>query len=440
MIKKIYNELIDSNYFKNLFILTSGVGFSQLIPLLLLPILTRFFSPYDFGLLAIFLAAIQLIATSSTFRLEMAVVLPKKDTDAAILCIRAFVTLLLISFIITIIIFGAWTFIINSDYELIISTLNITDLIRQDNFNDRYFPLIIYLVPLGAIFLGFYNILYSWNNRKELYKNMSYSHISHSLLSTPLSIAFYFSPLNKFSLILGQITGRLMACFLLLRHLLITIKSIPYSLIISRLPILTYQYRKFIYFETPHSILNFFAQKIILGFFTAFFGLFTVGILDLADKIIGKPLGVISNSFKTVFYQRLTTAKDKLAIFKKSVFLMLVISTCLIIPFYILPENFFVIVLGPEWADIGMYIKLLCPLLFARFVFNVVMPSLSYTLQNHYLLIWQLIYLILLLFMFWYIPSSNVEDMLFIYSLLGAFMYSLLGFMSYLVLKNKCQT
>ena len=42
--------------------------------------------------------------------------------------------------------------------------------------------------------------------------------------------------------------------------------------------------------------------------------------------------------------------------------------------------------------------------------------------------------------MFWYIPSSNVEDMLFIYSLLGAVMYSLLGFMSYLVLKNKYQT
>ena len=52
IIKDLYKELLDSNYFKNLFILTSGVGFSQIIPLLILPILTRFFSPYDFGVLA----------------------------------------------------------------------------------------------------------------------------------------------------------------------------------------------------------------------------------------------------------------------------------------------------------------------------------------------------------------------------------------------------
>ena len=76
--------------------LTTGVGFSQLIPLILLPILTRYFSPEEFGFLAIFMAITQLIAIASTFRLEMAVVLPKKDTDAAILCLTAFLSLLLI--------------------------------------------------------------------------------------------------------------------------------------------------------------------------------------------------------------------------------------------------------------------------------------------------------------------------------------------------------
>ena len=39
-----FREIYRSQYFRNLFLLSSGVGFSQLIPLLLLPILTRFFS------------------------------------------------------------------------------------------------------------------------------------------------------------------------------------------------------------------------------------------------------------------------------------------------------------------------------------------------------------------------------------------------------------
>ena len=96
MIFDIISELKSSKYLKNILVLSSGVGISQLIPLIALPFLTRFFSPYDFGILAIFLALTQLIAISSTLRLEMAVVLPKKYS-AAILCLNAFVLLVITS-------------------------------------------------------------------------------------------------------------------------------------------------------------------------------------------------------------------------------------------------------------------------------------------------------------------------------------------------------
>ena len=66
-IKNTYVELIHSQYVKNLFVLIAGVSFSQLIPLLLLPILTRFFSPVDFGVFALFMAIIQLLAITMTF-------------------------------------------------------------------------------------------------------------------------------------------------------------------------------------------------------------------------------------------------------------------------------------------------------------------------------------------------------------------------------------
>jgi len=199
---------------------------------------------------------------------------------------------------------------------------------------------------------------------------------------------------------------------------------------------LSKDYRKFIIYETPHTILNFFSQKIIIALFSVFFGLFTVGIFDLADKIIAKPLGVISNSFKTVFYKRLTTAQDKIKIFKKSLFLMILISCLLVLPFYFVPDNFFIFLLGAEWGDTGKYIKLLCPLLFVRFITNVITPSISYSLQNHYLLIWQILYFLFLITLFYCIYSFPVEDVLFLYSLLGAIMYLVLGFISFSVLKK----
>ncbi|MAQ31517.1 MAG: hypothetical protein CMD26_02115 [Flavobacteriales bacterium] len=429
LMKNILHEIMHSQYVKNLFILTSGVGLSQLIPLLLLPLLTRFFSPVEFGVLALFLAIVQLLSTTTTFRLEMAVLLPKKDSDAAILCLISFFTLftsvLLISFLF-----------------LILSSCGVLDSIKNILFNNNVhelYTLLIYLIPLGILLMGCYNILYSWNNRLELYKNMSYSHLVHSFLSTPLAIVLSFSSLQFIALILGQIIGRFLACFLLIKSFFNIISEISKSDFLNKSKVLLSKYRKFIFFETPHSILNFVSQKYIIAFFTAFFGLFTVGIFDLSDKILGKPLGIISNSFKTVFYKRLTTAKDKISIFKKSILLMTVISFVLTTPFYLIPDTFFIVLLGQEWSDTGRYIQLICPLLFSRFVFNVVTPAISYTLQNHFLLIWQIFYMICLVLLFSIVQEFNVEKVLFVYSIFGALMYVVLGWIAFLVLKKHIQ-
>ena len=416
---KFFKEIYRSQYFRNLFLLSSGVGFSQLIPLLLLPILTRFFSPEDFGLFALFMAIIQLLAISTTLRLEMAVVLPKKNTDAALLCLMSLIALISFS-----IFFFFFLFILHKSGVLI----------ALFSFSDFYW--LVYLIPAGMFLLGFYNILYSWNNRLELYKNMSYSHIAHSIFSTPSSILFYFLNLKPIGLILGQIIGRVIACVFLLTDLLNTLKLINRNDILKSIFCLLKTYKKFILFETPHAVLNFFSQKYIILVFSTLFGLFTVGVFDLADKIIGKPLGVISTSFKTVFYKRLTTAKDQLTLFKKSMVLTSVISLLLIIPFYIIPDNIFILFLGPEWIDVGKYIQLICPLFFSRFVFNVVTPTISYTFKNHYLLIWQIIYVFLLILLLAIIKNMNVEEVLFIYSMFGAFMYTCLGYIAFIVLKK----
>ena len=428
-IENILHEIIHSQYVKNLFVLTTGVGLSQLIPLLLLPLLTRFFSPAEFGVLALFLAVIQLLSIVATFRLEMAVLLPKKDSDAAILCFISFFILLTSVLLISL-------------FFLILSVCGVLDSINNTLFNNNVHELgsfLIYLIPLGILLMGCYNILYSWSNRLELYKKMSYSHLAHSFLSTPLAIILSFSSLQFIALILGQIIGRFFACLLLIRSFFNIIGELSEPGFINKTKESLSKYRKFIFFETPHSILNFISQKYIIAFFTAFFGLLTVGVFDLADKILGKPLGIISNSFKTVFYKRLTTAKDKLSIFKKSILLMTVISLVLTAPFYLIPDTFFIVLLGQEWSDVGKYIQLICPLLFSRFIFNVITPAISYTLQNHFLLIWQIFYMLCLVLLFNIIQAFHVEKVLFLYSIFGALMYALLGLIAFLVLKKHIQ-
>ena len=82
-------------------VLAGGTALGQLIAALSSPILTRFYTPGDFGVLATFISIFSLLLTVNSFRYELAITLPEDDGDAA--NITVLVLLLVIS---TTIVFG----------------------------------------------------------------------------------------------------------------------------------------------------------------------------------------------------------------------------------------------------------------------------------------------------------------------------------------------
>lgn len=71
-----------SSFNKNVLTLATGVSIGQAIPLLISPILTRIYSPEDFGILALFLSIATLISVISSGRYEQAIMLPDTDEEA----------------------------------------------------------------------------------------------------------------------------------------------------------------------------------------------------------------------------------------------------------------------------------------------------------------------------------------------------------------------
>ena len=60
----------------------TGTTIAQAIPIAISPILTRIYSPEDFGILALFMAIVMIFGSISNGRYELAIMLPKKDQDA----------------------------------------------------------------------------------------------------------------------------------------------------------------------------------------------------------------------------------------------------------------------------------------------------------------------------------------------------------------------
>ncbi len=72
-----------SEFVRNSLKLVSGAAIAQAISLLLAPVITRLYSPSDFGTFTFLIALAGGIALIGTFRYEMAIMLPKDDKSAA---------------------------------------------------------------------------------------------------------------------------------------------------------------------------------------------------------------------------------------------------------------------------------------------------------------------------------------------------------------------
>ena len=66
----------------NILTLMVGTTLSQAVPIAIMPILTRIYTPEDFGLYAIYGAIITILGTIASGRYELAILLPDKDEDA----------------------------------------------------------------------------------------------------------------------------------------------------------------------------------------------------------------------------------------------------------------------------------------------------------------------------------------------------------------------
>ena len=411
-----FNKLVSSSFLRNVITLSAGMGLASFISFCFLFILTRLFTPEEFGKWDVFMRIIQLVAILFTLRLEMTIVLPKDQKEATKVSLLSLVILSLLSFL-SLIIF----FLFHDYFNSLIG-----------NHFDSWW---LILIPFGGFFLGFYNILLNWNSRFENYKKISKSNVIHSFVSSPLSAALYF--LGTLGLILGQIFARVIAIYFLIHNFFSEIKKIKFSEFFNSSKNLIKKYKSFPLFEIPQSLLQRFSNDIIF-YFTAFaFGGATVGILSVSEKILAKPLNIISESFKVAFYQRLTIEKNKTTFFLKSVlgmFFFGVLAVCLI---YFIPVDAFKFLLGDnDWVKVGLYIKIISPLVLSRFVFVMASGAIAYRLKNHITLLWRILYCVLLIILFSCIKWDSDEELLLIYSVLGALMYLFLGILSFFVLKK----
>ncbi len=178
------------DFLKNVSMLASGTALSQVITILIAPLLTRLFMPEDYGFFAIFISIVAILSVLATCRYEMAIILPRQSKEGE----EIYLLSVLIAFSMSIFIF----FIVYFFSENINLMFNFTE--------SAY---LIYLIPLFVLFAGIGLSNDFFLNRNKDYSSMSYLKISQSISIAMATLILGYFSFGVHGLILGNLIGML---------------------------------------------------------------------------------------------------------------------------------------------------------------------------------------------------------------------------------------
>jgi len=356
-----------NEFSRNVLTLMTGTTIAQAIPLFMSPILTRLYTPEDFGLFALFIALVGVISVIASARYEQAILIPRYDKHA----INIFSLGLFLIFIVTFLTF----FIILLFKENILSIFN-------NNLLDDW----IYCIPITVFFTALFNLLTNYNNRTKKYKDIAQATIIKSIILSIVQLSMGFFKSGFSGLIVGQVFSQIFANLKLAKNI-IKDKSLLTTVSFKNMIILAKKYNNFPKYNVPHALLGNISSNLPIYIFTPFFGSAVVGKYSLAMMIVLTPLSIIAISIAKVYNQKLAelhNQKEDTYYFSINIVKSFLKRVCIpFVVFIVFAPQIFEIIFGGEWIDSGKYIQILSIYLILNVIVSIIayIPSLL-NLQN----------------------------------------------------------
>lgn len=366
----------NTDFNRNVLTMTIGTGLAQVIPIVISPILTRIYTPANFGLLSLYLSISSILSLVATGRYEMAIILPKKDIEGANIMVLS----MIINFFLSLLIL------------LLITIFNtqITGLFKNDEIS-KY----LYLVSLTVFLTGIYQSLIYWNNRKKNYKSMSITKIIQSGGCGFFSIGLGLYNFGGNGLILSSIFGQVIAISFFGRWSWNKFKDIYKSITRINMVALAKKYINFPQFNLFHAVINVFSSQMPIFILAYFFSNTVLGFYSFSLRIVQIPIGLISVSIYNVLSEKIVTMSNNCVKYMPYVYKFLlhqfIIGVILIVSIYF-GSHYFSYVFGIKWAQAELYVTLLLPWMFMVFLVSPLTFAVNMTFNQKKGLILEIFY------------------------------------------------
>lgn len=359
------NKFIGDSF---LMILSSGIA--QVILIITTPIITRLYSPAEFGEFTIFSNIAMILIPIINARYDLLIVNAKNDRSANILSQISFlISLLILLILIPILAISAWlypNFILDFIFSIIM----------------------LFLVSLTNIFTNYLN-------KERKYKVLSLINVFRAGSMALLQIIFGLLSLGSLGLIIGfslsYITGITLGYKTFKKHFnIVRNKEETKALFLENKNQLVY--------STPSILLNSLSFSVVVFFIGILYTNTEVGIYGMAIRVLGIPVTIISLGLSKIFMQQANDYYIERGNFRNLLLkfssTLVIVSIILYVPLYLFSEELVNILLGHSWVDAITVIKIVIPLFVIRLIVSTVSLSVIVLQKQQLELILQALFLI----------------------------------------------
>lgn len=365
-------------FLKGVSALASGTVGAQLVTVLASPLLTRFYTPEDFGVLAVFIALLGVLSVVSSVRYELAIPLARTAAEALNILVLAVSINIVCSLAIGLLLLGL--------HENILRLLDVPLLAPY-----------LWVLPIGVILVGTYRALTFWAVREKTFSVIAQTKLTQAILSVGTQLAVGVAHGGPLGLVTGQVISQSAGMMVLGRRLFERFGDFKRFIRRRRLAASAIRHARFPKFDLAAAAINTTAANLPQFLLAALFAPAVAGYYLLAWRVVSMPVAVLGQAVGHALYANAREAAGKGCLFGFVWRIAGILALLMVVPLTALfawGEQLFLLIFGPDWGTAGCYAGWLIVGAAVQFIYSPISLMLLATNSQHVNLAIQMIILV----------------------------------------------
>jgi O-antigen/teichoic acid export membrane protein len=420
---KSYIGLPKSSFFRKASTLLIGSVVGQGILFLVSPIISRIYSPADFGVLASFTALIGLFGVFACGRYELAIPIPRDQSQALALALIA-------------IIFAFFS-------ALIFFTVLNVHFYANFNFLTQYkINFYRYVAPLSMFFYSLYQIFSYWSIRKGAMRQIAQTKIYQGVGSAAAQIVFGYAGFGYLGLVSSDFLSRTLGIFSLSKIFWDDFKIENKINLRSILIPTALSYKNFPMYSSFSGLINNLGLQMPLFLIGSYYGINFLGQFAIVQRLIVGGLGIIEQNIGQALYSELSNSgiskKLVLKIVKSVSSKLFLFGFFILLPIIFILSINFTFFFGEKWVFAPKIILFLMPFFLLDFIATPISQVFIFMKRPDVQIRWDFFRLIMV-FLAFYLANQISKDVFYaiaFYSAASSISYFVLIISIFLFLRN----